>query len=175
VKRRDTVPPTAIPSERAVIKGGGIIEEVIDEKITERRIVRKAVLLEVSEKEIAETLKEFSPKATKRERKYEEQLSELFREKGLFPDEKAKKRGGFDFVFGRNRIAVELKAIGSQKAVKELMDKISKHLDQYEKIFAVVIDETKNPKKTRKKIEEIEKVKPGKISVILKKTRKKKS
>ena len=78
-------------------------------------------------------------------------------------------------MFGRNRIAVELKAIGSQKAVKELMDKISKHLDQYEKIFAVVIDETKNPKKTRKKIEEIEKVKPGKISVILKKTRKKKS
>ncbi|RJS94604.1 hypothetical protein CW705_00320 [Candidatus Bathyarchaeota archaeon] len=174
VKKEISVSPR-LPTGRAALKRGGIIEEIINEKVTERRIVRRMVLLEVSEKEIAETLERFSPKAAKRERGYKEQLSELFKEKGLLPDEKTKKREGFDFVFGKNRIAVKLKAIGSQKAVKELVDKISKHLDQYDKIFAVVIDETRNPEKTRKKIEEIEKLKPGKISVILKKTRKKRS
>jgi len=163
-----------IPAERILRRRGGIIEETVKETITERHIVRRMILLEAFDKEIIKTLEAFSPKAAKREREYEEQLSEMFKKKGLIPEEKAKKRGGFDFVFDQNRIAVELKAIRNQRTLNRLADKISRYLDRYEKIFAVVVDETESPEKTRKSIEKIEKIKPEKIKILVKKAKKKK-
>ena len=150
------------------------IEETVKEKITERHIVRRMVLLEASEKEIVKTLERFSPSVAKKEREYEEQLSELFKKRGLIPEEKVKKRGGFDFVFDENRIAVELKTVRSPRTLNRLADKISKYLDKYEKIFAVVVDETESPEKTRKNIEKIEKINPEKIKILVKKAKKKK-
>lgn len=162
-----------VSTERIARRRGGFIEETVKETITKRHIVRRIVLLEASEKEIGETLEAFSPSTARREREYEKQLSDLFKKKSLIPEEKTKKRGDFDFVFGGNRIAVELKTARNPRTLNRLADKISKHLDQYEKIFAVVIDETDNPKKTKKKIEEIEKINPEKIKVLVKKTKKK--
>jgi len=163
-----------VSTERMAIRRGGFIEETVKETITKRHIVRRIVLVEASEKEIIKTLEAFSPSSAKREKEYEEQLSDLFKKSGLIPEEKAKKRGGFDFVFSGNRIAVELKAARNPKALSRLADKISKYLDQYEKIFAVVIDETGAPEKTKKKIEKIEKINPKKVKVLVKKTKKKK-
>jgi len=163
-----------VSAERIVKRRGGFIEETVRERITERQIVRRMVLLEASDREIVKTLKAFSPSFAKREKEYEEQLSELFKKRGLTPEEKAKKRGGFDFVFDESRIAVELKAIRSPRALDRLADKISKYLDQYEKIFAVVIDETKTPEKTRRTIKKIEKISPEKVKVLVKKAKKKK-
>jgi len=163
-----------IPTERIVRRRGGIIEETVKETIMERQIVRRMILLEAFDKEIVKTLKAFSPEAAKREREYEEQLSEMFKKRGLIP-EKAKKRGGFDFVFDENRIAVEMKVIRNQRTLNRLADKISKYLDQYEKIFAVIIDETKSPQKIREKIEKIEKIKPKKIKILVKKAKRKRS
>ena len=163
-----------ISTERIVRRQGGFIEETVKETITERQIVRRIVLLEASEREIVETLEAFSPRSARREREYEEHLSELFKKRGLIPEEKAKKRGGFDFVFDGNRIAVELKAARNPRALSRLAEKISKHLDQYEKIYAVVVDETGSPEKTEKKIKEIEKINPKKVKVLVKKAKKKK-
>jgi len=174
MKRRVKPISRQVPAERIVSRRGKLIEEVVKEKITERHITRRMILLEASEREIVKTLEAFSPKAADKEREYEKQLSELFKRRGLTPEEKTKKRGGFDFIFDGNRIAVELKAARNPRALRRLGDKISKHLDQYEKIFAVVIDETENPEKTRENVEKIEKIKPEKIKVLVKKTRKKK-
>ena len=160
--------------ERFAERWGGLVEEVVKETITERQIVRRMILLEASEKEIIKTLETFSPRAAEKEKEYEEQLSEIFEKRGLIPEEKAKKRGGFDFVFDRNHIAVELKAVRNPRTLNRLADKISKYLDQYEKIFAVVVDETESPEKTRKNIQKIEKINPEKIKVLVKKVKKKK-
>jgi hypothetical protein len=46
-------------------------------------------------------------------------------------------------------------------------------MDQYDRIFAVVVDETGKPEKTRKGIEKIEEINPEKLKVILKKPKKK--
>jgi len=162
------------PAERIARRRGGLIEEVVKERITERHIVRRMVLLEASDREIFKTLEAFSPKVSNKEREYEEQLSELFKKRGLIPEEKEKKRGGFDFVFDRNRTAVELKAVRNQRALNRLADKISKYMDRYEKIFGVIIDETNNPERTRRNIEKIEKMKPEKVKILVKRAKKKK-
>jgi len=174
IKRKVKPVLPQVPAERIARRRGGFIEEVVKEKITERHIVRRMILLEASEKEIVKTLERFSPSVAKKEREYEEQLSELFKKRGLIPEEKIKKRGGFDFVFHENRIAVELKTVRSPRTLNRLADKISKYLDKYEKIFAVVVDETESPEKTRKNIEKIEKINPEKIKILVKKAKKKK-
>jgi len=174
LKRRAKPGSPQVSRERMAIRRGRFIEETIKETITKRQIVRRIVLVEASEKEIIKILEAFSPSSARKEKEYEEQLSNLFEKRGLIPEEKAKKRGGFDFVFGENRIAVELKAARTPRALNRLAEKISKHLDQYEKIFAVVVDETEKPEKMEKKIREIEKMSPEKIKVLVKKTKKKK-
>jgi len=163
-----------VSTERITRRRGGLVEETVKETITKRQIVRRIILIEASEKEIGETLEAFSPISARREKEYEEQLSDLFEKRGLIPEEKTKKRGGFDFVFGGNRIAVELKATRNPRTLDRLADKISKYLDQYERIFAVVIDETETPEKTKRKIEKIERINPEKIKVLVKKAKKKK-
>ena len=173
-KRKTKPALPQVPAERIEGRRGGLIEEVVKEKITERHIVRRMILLEASEKEITRTLESFSPKVAEREREYEEQLSELFKERGLLPEEKRKRRGGFDFVFDENRIAVELKAVRNLRTLNRLADKISKYLDQYEKIIAVIVDETESPERTRKKIEKMEEINPEKIRILVKKAKKKK-
>jgi len=160
-----------VSTERMAIRRGRLIEETVKETITKRHIVRRIVLVEASEREIIKTLEAFSPSDAKREKEYEEQLSALFERRGLIPEKRAKKRGGFDFVFGEDRIAVELKAARNPRALSRLADKISKHLDRYEKIFAVVIDETGTPEKTKEKIEKIEKMNPKKVKVLVKKAK----
>jgi len=173
-RKRKPVSPE-ISTERMVIQRGRLIEETVKETITKRKIVRRIVLVEASEREITKTLEAFSPSSARREKEYEEQLSELLEKRGLIPEEKAKKRGEFDFVFGEKRIAVELKTARTPRALSRLADKISKHLNQYEKIFAVVIDETGTPEKTKKQIEKIEKINPKKVKVLVKKAKKKKT
>jgi len=163
-----------LPIERIRRQRRGLIEETIDETITKRRTVRRILLLEASEKEIGEALKNFTPISVKKEKEYEEQLLDLFKERGLIPGEKTKKRGKPDFVFDESRIAVELNAARDSRALDRLADKISKYLDQYRKVFAVVIDETKNPNRIKRKIEEIEKMNPKKIKVLVKKAKKRK-
>jgi len=175
LKRRVKPVLPQISTERMAIRRGRLIEETVKETITKRQIVRRIVLVEASDREIIKTLEAFSPSSAKREKEYEEQLSELFEKRGLIPEEKAKKRGGFNFVFGEKRIAVELKAARTPRALSRLADKISKNLDQYEKIFAVVIDETGTPEKTKKQIEKIKKISPKKVKVLVKKAKKKKS
>jgi len=162
-----------VSTERITRQRGGLIEETIKETITKRQIVRRILLLEASEKEIGETLEAFSPISARREKEYEEQLFNLLERRGLIPEEKKRKRGDFDFVFGGNRIAVELKAARNPRTLDRLADKISKSLDQYEKIFAVVIDETENPEKIKRKTEKIKKMNPEKIRVLVKKAKKK--
>lgn len=162
-----------VSTERITRRRGGLVEETVKETITKRQIVRRIILIEASEKEIGETLEAFSPISARREKEYEKQLSDLFEKRGLIPEEKTKKRGGFDFVFGGNRIAVELKATRNPRTLDRLADKISKYLDQYERIFAVVIDETETPEKTKRKIQKIERINPEKIKVLVKKAKKK--
>jgi len=157
-------------TEKAV-RQGGIIEEVTKEIITERHTVRRILFLRTLEREINEALRNFSPPAGMKEREYERQLYDLFMKKPLISEVK---RGKFDFLFGRNQIAVELKAPRGFKALDKLADKISRHLDEYEKIFVVIVDKSSSPEKIEEKAKEIEKIDPKKIRVLIKRAKKKK-
>jgi len=171
IERKSALPQ--VPAERIMRRRGRLIEESVKETITERHIIRRMILLEASERDIIKTLEAFSPKAAEKEREYEKQLSELFKKRGIIP-EKSKKQGGFDFVFGENRVAVELKAVRNPRMLNRLADKISKYLDRYDKIFAVVVDEMGTPEKAREKIKEIEEASAGKVKILVKKAKKKK-
>jgi len=160
-----------VPPERAVGIRGRLIEETVKEKVTERRIVRRVILYEAIEREISKALEEFSPRASEKESGYERQLSELFRKMGITPDEK-RRRGDFNFIFSRYGIAVELKPVRDAGALSRLAEKISKHMDQYERVFAVVVDESGKPEKTRRGIEKLGKIDPEKIRVLIKKPKK---
>ena len=153
------------------VRQGGIIEEVTKEIVTERHTVRRILFLKTLEREINEAIKNFSPFAGMKEREYERQLYDLFMKEPLKPEVK---RDKFDFVFGRNQIAVELKAVRGIKALDRLADKISRYLHEYEKIFVVIVDKSSSPEKVEEKAKEIEKIDPKKIRVIVKRAKKKK-
>ncbi len=153
------------------VRQGGIIEEVTKEIITERHTVRRILFLRTLEREINEVLRNFSPPIGMKEREYERQLYDLFMKKPLISEVK---HGKFDFIFGRNKMAVELKAARGFKALDKLADKISRYLDEYEKIFVVIVDKSSSPEKIKEKAKEIEKMDPKKIRVLIKRAKKKK-
>jgi len=153
------------------VRQGGIIEEVTKEIITERHTVRRILFLRTLEREINEALRNFSPSAEMKEREYERQLYDQFMKKPLISEVK---RGKFDFVLGKDQIAVELKAARGFKALDRLTDKISRYLDEYEKIFVVIVDKSSSPEKIEEKAKEIEKIDPKKIRVVIKRAKKKK-
>jgi hypothetical protein len=146
----------------------------VKEKVTERQIVRRIILYEAIDREISKALEEFSPRASERASEYERQLLEFLRKRGIMPDEQKKRRGGVDFVFGTYRVAVDLKAVRDGRAISRLADKLSRQMDQYDRVFAVVVDETGKPEKTRRGVEELEEMNREKLKVILKKPRRKK-
>ena len=153
------------------VRQGGMIEEVTKEIITERHTVRRILFLRTLEREINEALRNFSPPAGMKEREYERQLYDQFMKKPLISEVK---RGKFDFVLGKNQIAVELKAAQGFKALDRLTDKISRYMDEYEKIFVVIVDKSSSPEKIEEKAKEIEKIDPKKIRVVIKRAKKKK-
>ncbi|MCD6593835.1 hypothetical protein J7L00_07140 [Candidatus Bathyarchaeota archaeon] len=153
---------------RRVLKRGGVVEEI---ETTVKQRVRRIILLEALEGEISGVLRDFSPRSAEAEREYRKQLSSLLKNKGIPVEERG--RGDLDFVSGERGVAIEVGVVRSPGSLRKIAERISKYLDKYGRIFVVVVDET-GSEETRRKAEEIEKISPEKVKVLVKNVKKKK-
>lgn len=153
---------------RRVLKRGGVVEEI---ETTVKQRVRRIIFLEALEEEISGVLRDFSPRSAKAEKEYRKQLSNLLKNKGIPFEEKG--RGDLDFVSGERGVAIEVGVARNLGSLRKLAERISKYLEKYGRIFVVVVDET-GSEETRRKAEEIEKISPEKVKVLVKNVKKKK-
>lgn len=145
-------------------------EEHIREKVTEREITKRRVTIErIDIEEVSQTIMSIPFARQRKESGYEAQLYTALYSLGYPVEYESQKRGArFDLVLGKDELAIELKVVKGASVFDPLVGQIHRYRRQFRKIIIVLIDEFRNPSIMNREIDEIKKIDPENIKVIVK-------